>query len=195
VNGGLLLCLTCVHAPTNGTVVGISSVGQFDIAVTDAAVVGGVETQPVVAVENLYPGMSFPLAHKESVDVAGGDALPSAEGYHEVGKVLAYALTRLHNLCRRGLYRGGLWLILDVLIEPLADIVGGLNGIGADIGNAFAKGSKRRGLTIEKQVLAAVLDQIGVGSHDACADVGKYGVGLGGPAEEDAVVESIAASL
>ena len=121
--------------------------------------------------------------------------MPSTEGYHEVGKVLAYALTRLHHLGRCGLYRGGLWLILYVLIEPSADVVGNLNGIGVDIGDAVVNGSKRRGLTVEEQVLAAILDQVGIGSHDACADVGKYGVGLGGPAEEDAVVEGITSGL
>ena len=129
MNRGLLTGLTCVHATADGTVAGIAPVSQFDVAVADAAIVGGVEAQPVVAVENLNPGMGLTLAHKESVDVAGRNALPSAEGYHEVGKVLAYALTRLHHFCRRGLYCGGLWLIRNVLINPLADVVSGLDAV------------------------------------------------------------------
>ena len=72
MNGGLLLCLAGVHAPADGAVAGIASVGQFDVAVADAAVVGGVEAQPVVAIKYLHPGMGFTLSHKESVDIDRG---------------------------------------------------------------------------------------------------------------------------
>ena len=191
----MLTGLTCVHATADGAVAGIAPVGQFDVAVADAAVVGGVEAQPVVAVENFNPGMGLPLAHKESVDVAGRNALPSAEGYHEVGKVLAYALTRLHHFCRRGLYCGGLWLIRNVLINPLADVISGLDAVFTNIRNPVSNCSKWCGLTVEEQVLAAILDQIGVGGNDAHADIGEYGVRLGGPAKENAVIKRISASL
>lgn len=74
MNCGLLVCKASVESSVDGAVAGIAAMCQFDVAIADSTVVGGIEAQPVVAIEDFHPGMGFAFAHEEAVDVAGGNA-------------------------------------------------------------------------------------------------------------------------
>ena len=63
-----------------------------------------IETQPVVAVENLYPCMSLALAYEEAVNITGRYAPLTTECNHKMGKVLTNAFFPFQHLGGSGLH-------------------------------------------------------------------------------------------
>ena len=94
-----------------GAVADVATMGELDVAPLHQTVVRRVVGMPALAVVHLHPGVRLPFAFDQSVHVACPQADASAGGYHQVGKVLAYTLSRLEYLKGRGGVVGGVALV------------------------------------------------------------------------------------
>ena len=107
--GSLSCRCSSEEAPVDGAVRCIPPVSYLDVALFSSTVGGGVDAYPISRFgEYLYPGMGSTCAGDEAVHIAGDNTTQPAEGYADVGIVLAYPLPAGKSRFGRGVVVGAL---------------------------------------------------------------------------------------